>query len=179
MSGLTATNTMALDANQDGIADVVFLDNTTLAGVATNYAYVTGSFTSDGTTRTYDVIVNGTASKMALTGVSAAGLYSVASDGTAAAITGTQALVISAGTDGKYTNTTYFSYENGLLKTSATAADGYTVLAPVAAATPVYTLANGACTASTAADLSAANGTQIVIALNAAQTAISAIYIVK
>jgi hypothetical protein len=95
MSGLTATNTMALDANQDGIADVVFLDNTTLAGVATNYAYVTGSFTSDGTTRTYDVIVNGTASKMALTGVSAAGLYSVASDGTAAAITGTQALVIS------------------------------------------------------------------------------------
>jgi hypothetical protein len=65
------------------------------------------------------------------------------------------------------------------LKTSATAADGYTVLAPVAAATPVYTLANGACTASTAADLSAANGTLVVIAVNAAHTAISAIYIVK
>ena len=170
-------NAIALDSNGDGIADVVFMDASELTGVSASYVYVTGSYTSDGTTKTYDVVVNGAASKMALTDVAGAGLYKV-TNGKATAVTDTAALDIVAGTDGKYTNT-YFTYENGLLKTCATADGTYAVLAPVTAATPVYTLANGTCTATTAADLSAATGTQVIVAVNGAKDAISAIYIVK
>jgi hypothetical protein len=180
-------NVKALDSNDDGVAEIVFVDSTTLAGATTSYIFVTGSFTSDGANRTYDVIENGVASKMVLTGVGDAGLYTV-KDGEATAVSSSDTALkfavaspATAGNDGIYNGATshYFTYENGLLKHSTTAGGTYTTVAGVAATTPVYTLANGACTASTAADLSAANGTQIVIALNAAQTAISAIYIVK
>ncbi len=168
----------ALDTNSDKVAEIVFVNGGTVAGATADYVYVTGSFTTDGTKYTYNVIVNGEATTMELQSGLTAGLYSV-DDGKATQVTGTAALDIAAGTDGKYDKNTYFTYSNGLLTTSATAGGEYSYLAAVGADVPVYTIQNGACTSSTAADLSAANGELVVIAVNSARDAISAIYIVK
>lgn len=173
------TNVKAIDADSNNVAEVVFVDATVETGVSTSYIYLTGSYTSDGTYYYYDYVQDGTASTspMKLQSGLSAGLYTVSS-GTATSVTGTAALDISNGTDGKYTST-YFSYENGLLKTSSTVAGTYSYLSVVGADVPVYTFDSGVCTASTAGDLSAATGSLVVVAVNAAHTAISAIYIVK
>jgi len=174
-----------LDVNSDNVAEIVFVNGGTLTGATANYVYVTGSFTSDGTVYTYDVIANGVASKMALTGVSGAGLYNI-SGGTATKLTtgDATALVLDLATpansaDGIYTNSTYFTFANGLVKTASSAAGTYSYLAPVAETVPVYTFQYGACTTGTAADLAAANGTLVVFDVNATGTAVQAIYIVK
>ena len=174
-----AANTKALDSNKDGVAEVVFMDATTEAGATANYVYVTDNYTSDGTTFTYEVIVDGESTTMKLTGVSGAGLYTV-TNGAASAVTNVSdtALNISAGTDGIYGKTTkYFTYNNGLLMSSADN-DSYAVLAAIGANVPVYTFKDGACTTGTASDLSGTTGTMIVFAVNAAKDAVSAVYVV-
>jgi len=180
------TNAAAIDVNGDGIAEVVFLDTTAAVGATANYVYVTGSYSSDGVTNTYDVIVNGTSDKMALTNaggtVLTPGLYTISAGvGTPVTVTADQAVVLAtgAGVDGKYGATLkYFTYNNGLLSGCATVDGTYSVACGVAASTPVYTFANGACTTSTAEALSGTTGSVIVMAVNSTGTAVQAIYVV-
>jgi len=181
-STVIPTNAAAIDANGDTIAEVVFLDASVAAGVSAQYVYVTGSYSVDANgVYTYDVIVNGQPTTMKLTSGAPTGLCTVAS-GTATAVPGTADVVlnVTAGTDGIYgTTAKFFSYNNGLLMKCGTADGTYDYLATIGATVPVYTFANGACTASTADGLSATTGSMIVFSVNAAHNAIQAVYIVK
>ena len=174
---LSGVSAVAVDADKNGIAEVVFVMPTTET-VSDNLVYVTGSYSSDGTKTTYDVIVKGEATKMVLndltTGKVTKGLYNV-TDGNATAAT---------------TKPLYMTYNNGLFQTCETEDGTYTVgatfngatlPATVAADVAVYTLENGTCETTTAADLSATGSADVVIVTTTSGTAttISAIYIVK
>ena len=174
-------NVKAVDANNDGIAEVVFVDYTTATASATKFVYFTGDYNVDAKgAKEYKVIVAGKEDTMKVTNsaVVTAGLYSVNNAGLATAVTAGTALNIAGGNDGTYANQ-FYTYNNGILMTGATATAVTSVLAAIGADVPVYTFEKGACTTSTAADLSATTGTLVVFAVNAAHNAIDAVYIVK
>ena len=176
---------MTLDADKNGIAEVVFVMPTTESASDT-LVYVTGSYSSDGTKTTYDVIVKGEATKMVLNDVNnakvAAGLYNVNNGNVTAAV---------------MTSNLYLSYNGGILMSSSTANGTYAVGATikivdsngqqadkvfntVGAEVPVYTFESGACTASTAADLAGVGGTvTFAYTTSGNVSTITAIYIVK
>ena len=174
-------NVKAVDANNDGIAEVVFVDYTTATASATKFVYFTGDYNVDAKgAKEYKVIVAGKEDTMKVTNTSVvtAGLYSVNNAGLATAVTAGTTLNIAGGNDGTYANQ-FYTYNNGVLMTGATATAVTSVLAAIGADVPVYTFEKGACTTSTAADLSATTGTLVVFAVNAAHNAIDAVYIVK
>ncbi len=179
---ITSPTAVAIDANKNNVAEIVFVNGGTETGASLGYTYVTGDYdtiTNPGKW-TYDVIVADKSDKLvqgAPLATPATGLYTVVG-GTATKVTGTTALVLGAsGADGVYNNTTFFTYSEGLLCTSATADGEQTVIAPIAANVPVYTYDKGAVTPTTAEALSGTNGSLVVIERNAAGTAIAAIYI--
>ena len=169
---LTNVNARGVDADMNGIVEVVFVMPTTET-VSDNFVYVTGSYTSDGTRTTYDVIVKGEATTMVLSPVSGSarltrGLYKV-ENSVATAVQG---------------ETKYMTYNNGLFMTCSTEDGTYSVdttYATIGATVPVYTFENGACDVSTAADLSASGSAHVSFATSTSNgtTSISAIYIVK
>jgi hypothetical protein len=162
-----------IDANGDNVAEIVFVDAASEAGTATTYAYLNGSYTLNANNqKVYDAIVDGKEVEggvIVASGYTTAGLYNVTAAGVATLQSG---------------STKYMTYDGGLFKTCATVDGTYSVdstYSTISATVPVYTFANGACTTSTAADLSASGSTNVTIvhaAVNGVDT-ITAIYIVK
>ena len=161
-----------VDANNDGIAEIVFVSPTSET-VSDTLVYVTGSFSSDGTAYTYDVIVKGEPTTMKLQSGLTAGLYNV-KNGKAEAAT---------------TVETYLTYNGGVLMSAANVNADETIgltydsktFKTVGADVPVYTFENGACTTSTAADLSSTGSAKVAVAFStsAGVDTITAIYIAK
>ena len=176
------TNVKAIDSNNDGIAEVVFVDYTTATASATKYVYFTGDYSIDAKeAKEYKVIIAGKEETMKVTNdVTKAGLYSINDKGEAVAVKAGTPLDIANAEDGTYADQ-FYTYNNGVLMTGSKATEIKTVLGAIGADVTVYTFKDGACTTSTAADLSATTGSLVVfdVTAGAAGNAISAVYIVK
>ena len=172
LSALTGVDGSYIDANNDGIAEVVFIEKSSVAATATNYVYFLGTkSTTDGSTWVYDVVVKGAVGTVTgTTGFTGAGMYSIDVSNAATATTFSTAFV-ALGTDATYTNVTVEN-KGGLLYV----ADTY--VAVVANNVPVYTItaATGTAAAGTAADLTNAVTGNVIIC--SSSTAITAIYVI-
>ena len=190
MTGVTG----AYVANTNGVAEYVFIEAGS-ATAATGVVYYYGAYSFDGTDYVYKVLKNGEDTTMKSTTVpgtqfaSGEGLYTVASDGTATAVTAfSYATTGSKPYSGAWTATgeTYGMSNNGglLTVTKTVVATGVATptanFATVADSVPVYTISAEAntVTASTAADLNVSGASLIYVVANAASDGIGAIYVV-
>ena len=176
-----------IDANSDGIAEIVFIGTNGVAGASASYIYYLGTYNYDGTTYTYDVIKDGVVTTMTssdiTSGLSGAGLYTL-STGTASAISTSSAYNATTKAGLYCTDGVTYTLENkgGLLYFYHSNDTTPAYLDTIGDAVPVYTVtaATGVVAVGTAADLATAtSGAQIAIVPNAAANAIAAIWIVK
>ncbi len=167
VASLTSPTAAGIDANADGIAEIVFVMPATEAISAVSYVYLTGSYNIVGTDCIYDAIIKGETTTIKLPAGKTAGMYSIDTAGTVASVTG---------------SAKYMTYNEGVLMTSGTVDGTYAYECTVGAAVPVYTIENGVCTVSTAADLATTGSAAVTIAretVNGVANVVVAIYIVK
>ena len=179
-----------IDADGNGIAELVFVYTNGTPGATADWIYYLGTYAYDGSTYTYNVIKDGEITAMTSTDISAglttsspAGLYSLSS-GTASALASTS---VYNGTtfSGEYCTSgiTYKLQNKGglLYMTTSTRPTTENFLDAIAGTVPVYTVsaATGAVTVGTAADLATpATANQVTISANVAGNAIGAIWMI-
>lgn len=168
-----------VDADGNGIAEVVFVYRSDDAGVTINYTYFLGSFeTVNGTKFNNDAIVAGETTQVTMNSrVTTAGLYTVTS-GVAEAVDFSSDQAWAKGTDGIYGNK-YLTINGGLLYVSAAAESvNRDFVTTIADSVPVYVISavGGTCETTTAGALENVVNGDIVICNNG--TTIEAIYVV-
>ena len=165
ITSATGTNVAWVDADNNGIAEVVYIYNAgTATGTTTSYVYYTGAYSTDGTTITYQMIVDGATvtmtNKEVTSGLSDAGLYTIATG---------SATPVTFGTTANTFDTCVLKNDGGLLYKGATASS-LTYYKTVADSTPLYTItaATGSVVTGTAADLATAVTGKLAFQLNGA-----------
>ena len=199
IGSLTNVTGSYIDTNGDNIAETVVIYTNGVAGATDAYIYYLGTYSTDGTTITYDVIKDGVVTTMTnsditnFTSSTAAGLYKADTTAGQYVTVGTTssdysngaALFVQAATE--YTVTD----KGGLLYVSANkadtaggiaAADTNTFIATVGDSVPVYVVSVSAKTVTDAAkvatDLTGIAANQVALVANGAGNAIGSIILV-